>query len=329
MPPVRMAPFEDRDWSYPRHRRHSLWAAMRGTGSLPGGKFLCVVIRLTLLPWVLREVFHRKKVTILLYHDPSPRTFASHLATLEKTYNIVSLRRFVEAHLAGTLAGLPPKSLVLTFDDGHRGNYALKSLLQDLPAPPTIFVCSGVIGTSNRFWFQLSSDCEPLKRIPDDERLAELAAHEEEHRSSEVEPEALSREQIAELKPFVDFESHTISHPILPYCNEAKAWTEISDSKRLLESSYGLSVFALSYPNGDYSAREVMFARKAGYTCGLSVDFGFNSAGTDLYRVRRIAIDDEDDSNKLVLKACGLWGFVKRLVVTPTYGYTETPAVDS
>jgi peptidoglycan/xylan/chitin deacetylase (PgdA/CDA1 family) len=143
-----------------------------------------------------------------------------------------------------------------------------------------------------------------------------------------VETRALSNKQIVELKSFVDFESHTISHPSLPYCDHQKAWTEISDSKRQLELSYGLSVFALSYPNGDYSSREIRLAKKAGYACGLSVDFGFNSARTDLYRVRRIGIDDEDNSNQLVLKACGLWGFVKRLVVKPTYGYTETPTVD-
>ena len=108
------------------------------------------MIRLTLLPLVLRELFQRKKVTILLYHDPSPGRFADHLAILKKRYNIVSLRRFVEAHLAGTLGHLPPKSLVLTFDDGHRGNHGLIGLLRDLPAPPTIFLCSGVVGTSTR-----------------------------------------------------------------------------------------------------------------------------------------------------------------------------------
>jgi peptidoglycan/xylan/chitin deacetylase (PgdA/CDA1 family) len=289
---------------------------------------LCALIRLTLMPALVREVFQRRKVTILLYHNPSPRRFADHLAILKRSYNLVSLRRFVEAHLAGALEALPPKSLVLTFDDGHRGNYALKSLLRDLPAPPTIFLCCGVVGTSRPFWFRMVADCEPLKRIPDDERLAELRIAEEKHHSPEVEPQALSHEQIAELKPFVDFQSHTISHPILPYCNSAKAWTEISDSKRQLESSYGLSVFALSYPNGDYSSREIRLAKEAGYTCGLSVDFGFNSARTDLYRVRRLAIDDEDDPSTLVVKACGLWSFFRRLVAKPTYGYTEAPAVD-
>ncbi len=290
---------------------------------------LCALIRLTLLPALVRELFQRKKVTILLYHDPSPRRFADHLAILKRSYNLISLRRFVEAHLAGALEALPPKSLVLTFDDGHRGNYALKSLLRDLPAPTTIFLCSGVVGTSRPFWFRMVADSEPLKRIPDEERRAALRMAEQEHHSPEVEAQALSHEQIAELKPFVDFESHTISHPILPYCDREKAWTEISDSKRQLESSYGLSVFALSYPNGDYSSREMRLAKKAGYTCGLSVDFGFNSARTDPFRVRRIAIDDEDDSSKLVVKACGLWGFLKPLVAKPTYGYTESPPVDS
>jgi peptidoglycan/xylan/chitin deacetylase (PgdA/CDA1 family) len=282
-----------------------------------------------LLPLVLRTVFQRKKVTILLYHDPSLQQFADHLVILKKTYNIVSLRQFVNAHRARALESLPPRSLVITFDDGHRGNYALKSLLRDLPAPATIFLCSGVVGTSDPFWFQQVANRESLKRIRDDERLEKVDKHKQEHPSPQLEPRALSQEQIAELRSFVDFESHTISHPILPYCNSAKAWTEIADSKRELESSYGLSVFALSYPNGDYSSREVRFARKAGYTCGLSVEFGFNSAGTDLYHVRRIAIDDEDDSHKLVLKACGLWGFLKRLTAKPTYGYTETPAVDT
>jgi peptidoglycan/xylan/chitin deacetylase (PgdA/CDA1 family) len=288
---------------------------------------VCALIRLTLLPALVREIFQRRKVTVLIYHNPSPRAFAEHVAILKRSYNFVSLRRFVDAHLAGALAALPPKSLVLTFDDGHRGNWALKSLLQELPAPPTIFLCSGVVGTRRPFWWTMA-DCEPLKRVPDEARLAALGTAEPEHDSLEVEPHALTDEQIAELTPFVDFQSHTISHPILPYCDDAKARIEISDSKRQLESSYNLSVFALSYPNGDYSSREIELAKAAGYTCGLSVDVGFNSARTDLFRVRRLAIDDDDDASTLVVKACGIWGFFKRLVAKPAFGYTDSPAVD-
>jgi peptidoglycan/xylan/chitin deacetylase (PgdA/CDA1 family) len=290
--------------------------------------FFSVLIRMTLLPALVREGLQRRKVTILLYHDPNARRFAQHLAFLKNSYNLISLRRFVEAHFAGSLGALPRKSLVITFDDGHHGNYALRSLLRDLPAPATIFLCSGVIGTNRPFWFRTAVDLPLMKRVPDDVRLARLPLPGQES-DVPLEPQALTHEQIAEMKQYVDFQSHTISHPILPFCAEAKAWAEISDSKLQLESTHGLSIIALSYPNGDYSAREIRLAKNAGYTAGLSVDFGFNSAKTDLFRLRRIGIDDEDDVNMLVMKSCGLWGFLKRLLVEPNYGYTEAPAADA
>jgi peptidoglycan/xylan/chitin deacetylase (PgdA/CDA1 family) len=286
------------------------------------------LIRITLLPTVVRELVQRRKVTILLYHDPSARTFADHLAALEKTYNLISLRHFVHALLDGALETLPPKSLVLTFDDGHRGNYALRSLLQDLPAPVTIFLCSGLVGTNRQFWFRCVPDSEALKRVPDAERVAALLSVEGESPGPEVEPQALSQEEVSGLKEFVDFESHTVSHPILPYCHDAKAWTEIDGSKRQLEAMFDLSVVALSYPNGDYTSREIRYASDAGYTCGLTVDFGFNSDRTHPYRLRRILIDDEDDVSTLLVKASGLWGLVKRFVAKPDYGYTDSPSID-
>ena len=292
--------------------------------------FLCGLMRVTLVPLIVRELVQRRAVTILLYHDPNPRTMARHLAVLRRSYNLVSLRQFVEAHAAGTLDSLPAKSIVITIDDGHRGNYALEPLLRDLPAQPTIFLCSGVVGTCRPFWFRTVAEPEPMKRIPDEERLARLGQDGSEWDSADTEPQALSDEQIAELKRVVDFQSHTISHPILPYCDGAKAWMEIEESKRQLETSHGLSVFALSYPNGDYSAREMRLAKDAGYACALSVDFGFNSAKTDLYRLRRIAIDDDQDGpSALLVKASGVWGFLKRLTAEPRHGYSELPAVDT
>jgi poly-beta-1,6-N-acetyl-D-glucosamine N-deacetylase len=287
------------------------------------------LIRISLVPLILREVIHRRAVTILLYHDPSPGVMARHLAVLQRSYNLISLRQFVDAHAAGSFDPLPAKSLVITFDDGHQGNQRLEALLRALPAPPSIFLCSGVVGTDSPFWFRTVEESEPLKRIRDEERLALLRESRRGSNARGAEPQALSDEQITGLKPIVDFQSHTISHPILPYCDGAKAWKEINESKRQLESSYGLSIYALSYPNGDYSAREMRLAKEAGYTCALSVDFGFNSTRTDPYRLRRIAIDDDrDGTSTLVVKACGLWGFLKHLVARPSYGYSESPAVD-
>ena len=123
-----------------------------------------------------------------------------------------------------------------------------------------------------------------------------------------------------------DVQSHTITHPILPFCPTEKAEHEIVDSRRQLEAEYGFDVYALAYPNGAYSDRDCAIARAAGYECAVTVDLGFNTGATDVYRLKRIAIDDADGKDELSVKACGLWGLLKRFLRSPTHGYVGTPS---
>jgi peptidoglycan/xylan/chitin deacetylase (PgdA/CDA1 family) len=123
---------------------------------------------------------------------------------------------------------------------------------------------------------------------------------------------ALDGDQITELKPYVDFQSHTVTHPILPRCDDDKALRELADSRLDLQRRYGLRVYAVAYPNGDWSQRDLRFARQAGYRCGLTVRSGFNGPRTDPFRMRRIAVnDDMDGVHVVVLKACGVWGALR------------------
>ena len=123
----------------------------------------------------------------------------------------------------------------------------------------------------------------------------------------------MSAGEIEEMKPLVDFQSHTVYHPLLPQCAPARAAAEISESKTELENKFGLSVYALAYPNGDYTAREVAAAEAAGYTCALSLDHGFNSRTTPPFQLKRICISDDASVDELLVKASGLWGFLKNL----------------
>lgn len=285
--------------------------AGHGPGSL--GDALCLLVRLTLLPRVVRYLLQRNRVTILLYHSPTPRTFATHVRTLRKIYNLISLESFVAALGQGTVSKLPSRSLVLTFDDGHRSNYKLIDVIRELPASPTIFLCSGIVGTESPYWFDVVPDPEALKRVSDDERLVRLA--EETDDAGLRRRAALTGDEVKELTPYVDFQSHTVSHPILPRCSAEKALRELTDSRTQLESTYDLGVYAIAYPNGDYSPRELLLARRAGYRCGVTVDFGFNGQTTDPFRLKRIAVnDDKDGANVVVLKACGIWGALRSLL---------------
>jgi poly-beta-1,6-N-acetyl-D-glucosamine N-deacetylase len=288
----------------------------------------CRLLRLTLIPYLARRALQTSKITILVYHRPSAETLERHAAFLQRAYNLISLRRFVEARSRGALHTLPPRSLVISFDDGHRSNYELLPVLERLAAPPTIFVCSGIVDTNRRFWFNLVRNPEPLKLIPDRERVAVLDALQTSDGNSS-ERDALSRAELNELRRVADIQAHTVTHPILPACSPEKAEQEIRGVKTDLEKGYGLDVYAIAYPNGDYSDREVRLAGEAGYACALTLDLGFNDASTDLLRLRRTPVEDDDDVHVLAVKACGVWGALRRVFWSarrkpPPHGHWDT-----
>src|SRR5437660_5533499 len=109
-------------------------------------------LRMSLLPFLFREI-QRSRVAIVAYHAPRPEVFDRNLTTLKRVYNIISLSEYVTARQTGTTSALPRRALIVTIDDGHRSNYALKAVIEKHRVPVTLFVCSGVIGTRRRFWF--------------------------------------------------------------------------------------------------------------------------------------------------------------------------------
>src|SRR5205823_400641 len=127
--------------------------------------------------------------------------------------------------------------------------------------------------------------------------------------------QSLSLDEITEMKSVVDFQSHTVFHPILPACSFEKARWEIVESKEALEREHGLKIYALAYPNGDYSDRDVELLQKAGYTCGLTLDPGFNDFQTDPFRLRRVALPDDAGINEVIVKTSGLWTVLKEMLL--------------
>jgi peptidoglycan/xylan/chitin deacetylase (PgdA/CDA1 family) len=271
------------------------------------------LIRFSLIPFALRQTIQRRRVTIVVYHDPDPGTFERHLALLRRLYNIVRLADAVRALSEGSLRSLPPKALAVTLDDGHRRNFQLKPVLEKLDVPVTIFVCTGIVGTRRGFWFKHVELPTPLKTLSDEERVRQLLALGFDEEEELAVRDALSREEMLEMRgPLVDFESHTVSHPILPYCSDAKTRAEICHSRDDLIRSRASRGYALSYPNGVYSDREIRFAKECGYACALTTDGGYNSHRTDLFRLRRLGIYDRASLDEVVVETSGLWRAIRR-----------------
>jgi peptidoglycan/xylan/chitin deacetylase (PgdA/CDA1 family) len=271
-------------------------------------KILFKILRYSGLPFLFREIVQRRRVTILMFHDIGPKAAEQAFGYLTKKYNIVSLEDFIDRK------PLPPRALILTFDDGHAGNYALLPVFKKYRLPVTIFLCAGIVGTHRQFWFTYKHpeiSTAQLKQMPNALRLTTLRAvgfHEEKEFD---EPQALSKCQIDEMKNTVNFQAHTMFHPCLPNCMDEEARAEIFGCREVLERDVGLRVNAFAYPNGDYCERDVALLKEAGYRCGVTVDFGFNTSSTDPFRLKRLSVNDTSNPDELIVKASGVWAFFK------------------
>jgi peptidoglycan/xylan/chitin deacetylase (PgdA/CDA1 family) len=209
-----------------------------------------------------------EQVPILMYHyirpdpgpdDPigqglsvSPELFAEHLAYLaEEEFSPISM-----ADLADIWEGrkeLPPKPIVLTFDDGYRDFYTNAwPLLREYGFPSTVYLITSVID----------------------------------------QPSYLTREMILEMDAtgLVDFGSHTIYHPSLPALADADAEDEIVDSKRVLEEMLGHPVRTFCYPTGAYSDRDVALVDTAGYALAVTTEWDYADPSMNPALLPRIRI---------------------------------------
>lgn len=272
------------------------------------------ILRYSGIPFLLRELLQKKKVSILMFHDISKENSEICFSYLNRNYNIIDLNYFLDICQGKSENKLPKKALIITFDDGHIGNYDLLSVLKKYNIPITIFLCSGIINTNRNFWFkypEINKPSEEFKKISNSERLSELQKMGFIETNEYSEPQALNRNQIEEMADFVNFQSHTKYHPCLPQCDDNEAHKEIYGSKKKLEEEYNFNINTIAYPNGDYSQRIVSITKKSGYDCGITIDHGFNTLSSDLFRLKRLSTNDTSDLNEFIVRVSGLWGFLK------------------
>lgn len=257
----------------------------------------------------VRRIIARRRATIILYHDPTPEQFERHLGYLSRRFHFATMDVLNDAYASGDWTRLPSRSLIVTFDDGHKGNYRLLPLFRKFNLRPTIFLVSGVVATSRHFWFAHNGvRSNQLKTLPDDQRLATLTAKFDfaETREYPENRQALSADEIREMAPHVDFQAHTRFHPVLPTCSDEKSLAEIRDGRADLERMLGRPVQYFSYPNGDYCDRDVDFVRQCGFTLARTIDVGWNGPRTDRHRLKIAGVTDDASVNVLAAQLSGL-----------------------
>ena len=259
---------------------------------------VATLICLSGMPMLMREWVCRKRVAILMYHEPKPRVFAKHIAYLSRRWAVISLDTLVAAIYRKDFSQVPPKSVVITIDDGHANNIALLPIFKQHRIRPTVYVCTQIITTHRHFWFKIAEQSkiekERLKKVSNADRLAHLkhtVGFEPEKMYSER--QALNRTEVKEMAESVDFQPHTRFHPILPQCTAAECEQEILGSKADLERLLGGECSHFSYPNGDYTEREIAIVKAGGFRSARTTDIGWNTPHTPPYRLKAVPITDD------------------------------------
>lgn len=261
----------------------------------------------------LRGLISKPGATILLYHDPHPDTFNSHLRFLSKHYQFVSLSDLVSAVQSRDTSALPPYPLVITFDDGFRGNHDLLALFQQFGVHPTIYLCSHIVDSVRAFWFktdkshrEILDELEhnsPTNRFPPIQATP-ILPHDSER-------QALSLDELRALQPHVEFGAHTRHHPILPLCNDEICRTEMQESKTHLEALLKIQIHHFAYPFGDYGTRELEMARQAGFHSARTTRIGHITADADVLQLPAMPVEDDASVNVLCGQAIGLFGTLR------------------
>ncbi|MCT7356195.1 polysaccharide deacetylase family protein [Streptomyces sp. 15-116A] len=189
----------------------------------------------------------------------TPREFVAHLDAVADSGRTPITISALAAHLAGR-APLPPRPVLLTFDDGFA----------DLPGPTAETLAErGLPATAYLTTGALAPGGHCL--LPPAPMMALAQAAELERAGMEI-------------------GSHTVTHAQLDTLTGRRLRAELRDSKAALEDTLGHLVPHLAYPHGYNSPRVRAMAADVGYETATAVRHALSSERDERYRIARLIV---------------------------------------
>jgi peptidoglycan/xylan/chitin deacetylase (PgdA/CDA1 family) len=276
------------------------------------------ILRYSGIANLIRKIFARRNITIVVYHNPEEDTFRKHMNYLSERFNFISLSDLIEFYYSDKPFPMPEYALLITFDDGWKENHKLINTITEYKFRPVIFLSSHLINTNRNFWF---TNCNPaetkrLKRMSTTQRLNILLNGYNYYPEKEF-PEnrqVLNLNELRKLKEIADIGSHTCFHPILTKCNFQEKSNEIKGSVERLEELLGMPVTSFAYPNGDYDQKTIEILKAGNIKIARTTDAGWNNRKSDPYRLKVTGVSDNATVSKLAFEITGISRYFQHLL---------------
>jgi peptidoglycan/xylan/chitin deacetylase (PgdA/CDA1 family) len=279
-----------------------------------------------------------KSLLVLAYHGLTDRErFASQLEFLQSTMNPVSLDEVLDA--LKRREGLPPRSVLLTFDDGDRSIYdTALPVMSSCGFPGVVFVVAGLIGTQEPFWWQVvdelvgrggfapglvrgdpAASVAALKRVPDQARRAAIEALKSSTPGPAVTGAQLRPSELVELEAGgIAVGGHTFSHPCLDRCTDDEVAYEIEQGHARTTELLGHAPRAFAYPNGNYDSRAAATLQRLGYEASFLFDHRISPfPPSDPMAISRIRVSSSATPDRFRILVSGLHSSMHHLMGRP------------
>ena len=214
------------------------------------------------------EMVNANGVMVLNYHKIENRLlslavrvndFDKHMMWLKEAgYTSITPEQLYDFVSKGT--PLPPKPVLITFDDGYVDNYTnAYPILKRYGFVATVFVVTGFLDKY---------------------------------------PEHLTWAQAKEmLDNGFSIESHTVNHKPMTELSDEQLRNELIESRKQISDKLGKESFFVAYPTGTYNLHIAQMVKEAGYKAAFTIKYDNVGMNSNVYALERVPIFQTETTN--------------------------------
>lgn len=235
------------------------------------------------------------RVLVLMYHDAVEKRLPETLFYDVSADEFRDQMRFLKANGANVIdldtlyrhlvdgAPVPPRSVVLTFDDNYQGvNDHCAPILKEFGFPFAVFVHTGFVGNTTVGRPKMTWDT--LKTL---------------------------------VKDFdATVASHTVTHPQdISKLPAGEIYDELKESRIAIQQNLGIETPYLTWPGGNFDPFTLSVAESVGYRMAFAMESGLAEHSPGILQIRRYPFNKfKEGWDALLKEEAGGWGFAEAML---------------